>query len=258
MQSKTPDEQWEIDLDLRTRSNVPLRLVYSTNIECENRGIVVDAVSAFIGSSKVGYLKIELFPESSLQKYFPSGVLNYMSHFSGHMVLPYEQESTDIKTADLSTLQHVLKYLERNGITPARDFVLDDPKEFAPWFSKTILKGRWLAGHQKRYKEFLDFRLGKAFVAYSNTERPNHDFSEPTYSGNGIGTALYLAAALEIDRQGMRLRGSGLQSDSAQAIWQSFRNKGIVEMDEDRPYLSAPLIRSRLGIMLPSAPAFSI
>jgi hypothetical protein len=70
MQSKTPDQEWEIDLDLRTRSDIPLRLVYSTNIECENRGIVVDAVSAFIGPTKVGYLKVELFPEASLQRFF--------------------------------------------------------------------------------------------------------------------------------------------------------------------------------------------
>jgi hypothetical protein len=174
------------------------------------------------------------------------------------MVLPYKQESADIKTADLATLQHVLEYLMRNGISPARDFVLDDPKDFEPWFCKTILKGRWLAGHQKRYKEFLDFRLGRAFVAYANTERPNHDSTEPSWSGMGIGTALYLASALEMDRQGMKLRGSGLQSDSAQAVWRSFGKKGVVDMDGDRPYLSAELIRSRLGIMLPSSSALSI
>lgn len=258
MEAKEPDEVWDIDLDLRTCAGVPLRLVYSTNVEKENRGIVVDEICAFIGPSKVGYLKIELLPEASLKTFFPSGVLNYMCHFPGEMIFPYGQESTDIKTADLATLQYAVQYFERKGVPGARDLVLENPTDFEPWYHKNVVKTRWIDARLKRYKEFLEFRLGKAFVAYSNTERPNKDFGEPSFIRQGIGTALYLAAALEMERQGMKLRASGMQNDSSKGIWCSFEDRGIVVTDGQHRYLSAPLIRERLGIMLPSASAFSL
>lgn len=258
MDEKSPDKEWDIDLDLRTRSGEPLRLTYGTNVETENRGIVVDEITAFIGSLKVGYLKIELFPEASLLEFFPSGVLNYMSHFSGHLVFPYGSESTDIKTADLATLQHVVDFFSTGFTGYAPRITLKTEDEFEPWYRSEVLSKKWLKPQVDRFDDFISRRLNQAFVAYSNTESPNRQVYETSYSGKGIGTAMYIAAALELERQGMALRGSETFNEKAKALWATLGKMGVVEMVGASRYVSAPLIRDRLGIMLPPEPAFSL
>ncbi|TLX16657.1 hypothetical protein [Rhizobium sp. MHM7A] len=258
MQPKTPDHEWEIDLDLRTKAGERLRMSYGTNVEAENRGIIVDEVTAFIGQVKVGYLKIELLPEASLPKFFPSGVLNYMSHFSGNLVFPYGMDSTDIKTADLATLQHVVDYFSTGWTSHAPRIILENTAEFDPWYRKNVLSKKWLKPQVDRYDEFVNRRLNQAFVAYANTESPNKQVYETSYSGKGIGTAMYIAAAFELERQGMALRGSEVCNEKAQALWASLNEKGIVESVGNSRYVSAPMIRERLGITPPSEIALSL
>ena len=257
MDEKTADQEWEIDLDLMTRSGEPLRLTYRTNVETENRGIVVDEITAFIGSLKVGYLKIELFPEASIPKFFPSGVLNYLSHFSGHLVFPYRHESTDVKTADLKMLQHVVDFFSTGFTGYAPRIVLDNSDEFEPWYRRNVLSSKWFKPQVERFDNFISRRVNQAFVAYSNTESPNRQVYETSYSGKGIGTAMYIAAALEMERRGMALRGSETCNEKANALWLSLEGMGIVETVGTSRYVSAPLIKERLGIMLPSEPALS-
>lgn len=257
MQSKTPDHEWEIDLDLKTNTGERLRMTYGMNVETENRGIIVDEITAFIGPVKVGYLKIELLPEASLPKFFPSGVLNYMSHFSGHLVFPYGMESTDIKIADLATLQHVVDYFSTGFTGYAPRIILENTEEFDPWYRTNVLSKKWLKPQVDRYAEFVNRRLNQAFVAIANTESPNKQVYETSYSGKGIGTAMYIAAAFELERQGMALRGSGTCNEKAEALWASLKRKGIVDVIGTSRYVSAPLIRERLDITLPSEPAFS-
>jgi hypothetical protein len=257
MQPKTPDQEWEIDLDLHTKTGERLRMTYGTNVETENRGIIVDEITAFIGPVKVGYLKIELLPEASLSKFFPSGVLNFMSHFSGHLVFPYGMDSTDIKTADLATLQHVVDYFSTGWTGYAPRIILESTDEFDPWYRKNVLSKAWLKPQVDRYDEFVNCRLNQAFVAYANTASPNKQVCETSYSGKGIGTSLYIAAAFELERQGMSLRGSGTCNEKAEALWAALHKKGIVEVVGTSRYVSAPLIRERLDIKLPSEPALS-
>lgn len=258
MQAKAPDQEWEIGLDLRTRTGEPLRMTYGTNVEVENRGIIVDEITAFIGSVKVGYLKIELLPETSLPKFFPSGVLNYMAHFFGHMVFPYDMESTDIRTADLRTLQHVVDYFSTGWTARAPRVVLEDTSEFAPWHREHVLGKKWLQPQIDSFDQFIKHRLNQAFVAYSNTDSPNKKIGETSYSGKGIGTAMYIAAAFELERQGMTLRGSGTCNEKADALWASMNKAGIVDVVGSARYVSASKIRDRLGITLPYEPSFSI
>jgi hypothetical protein len=181
-----------------------------------------------------------------------------MQHFAGNFVFPNDLESTDIKNTDIETLRYAAQFLSRNYFAPMPENGIETTSDFLSFY-KTISKSKRFKSAQDAYKSFLDFRLDRAFVAYVNTIGAKHvEGFEDDNSRRGIGTALYIAGSLEMERQGMRLRASGVQSEQARSIWSSFEKRNLVEMDGDRRYISAPLIRENLGITLLSAPNFSI
>jgi hypothetical protein len=152
----------------------------------------------------------------------------------------------------------VVDYFSTGYTGYAPRLILETTDEFFPWYRKNILSKKWLKPQVERFDDFISRRLNQAFVAYSNTESPNRQVYETSYSGKGIGTAMYIAAALELERQGMALRGSETFNDKAKALWATLDRMGIVETVETSRYVSAAFIRERLGITLPSAPAFSL
>lgn len=248
MSSKKPDLEWDIDLDLHMRNGDPLKLVYGTNVETVNRGIVVDMVTAYRDDEKVGYLKIELFPTASVATFFPSGTLNYLAHFKGVDVFAYGEEATDIESADTATLQRIVDQFGSGWNARTTHVKLSDRSEFSAWFAG-LQKTRYWKEKSADYQEFLDRRVEQAFVAYSNTSDPNQtNRLDVDGARRGIGTALYIAAAMELEKQGKQLRASGTRNDKATALWNSLSKKGIVEVVGDDQYLSAPMIRRRLGI----------
>jgi hypothetical protein len=58
-------------------------------------------------------------------------------------------------------------------------------------------------------------------------DTPNIDYSkvDDSLKGSGYGSALYVYAARKLGQKGKRLRGSGIQTPAAQAVWKRFGEK---------------------------------
>lgn len=75
----------------------------------------------------------------------------------------------------------------------------------------------------ERFREERELWIGYfsvPFIAYSHVEEP--------YRRTGLGTAMYLEMAGRFAELGLPLRASGLQSDSAEALWASFVNSDTI------------------------------
>lgn len=70
----------------------------------------------------------------------------------------------------------------------------------------------------------------------SDHSEPTIDYSEvnPSLRGSGVGSALYIYGARMLARDGHRLRGSGVQSDSAQELWKRFAANEKLPMTKEK------------------------
>jgi len=80
------------------------------------------------------------------------------------------------------------------------------------------------------------------YVDYADLEEP--------LKGKGYGTALYVYASKRLAQNGQVLRGSGVQSEDAQALWERFgkkfpKNVSTVELDYEGRKQTAPILDFR-------------
>lgn len=254
---KEPDERWKIDLDLLTKDGRPIELNYATNVEIPNRGLIYDEITAFVDGDKAGYMRIEILPPESIENYYPSGVLNYINNFVGITVFGGVDDwykPTDVKTADMDTLNHVSYMLHAHGKV-SENTTFQSFGDFRNWSANVLEKTKWFKSCQNQFEEFCS-RKNDPMVSFASTDTPNKIPFEKSWEGLGIGRAMYIAMALELERRGLQLRRSAMASDSAMRLWQTFERDGITEPgpvvnDDTQPRLSADLIRMKLNIALP-------
>ena len=230
---KIPEREWTVELSLFTKDGKPILIKYKADVEHPNRGFITDKLEAYVDGELAGYLKIENVPFESLEKFYPSGPINYAAQIMGECdLLPYERDTADLKTCDLDTLNHVVAFFHRRSFTPSKARV-ENRAEFEDMFKKQIRKTSPYIRMDKAYRNFVDYRVDKPIVQFSNTEDPTQTFDpDRNFSGRGIGKALYIAAALELDTQGLTLRKSTLCSESAMALWNSLERDGLVRAGE--------------------------
>ena len=77
----------------------------------------------------------------------------------------------------------------------------------------------------KKYRTMISKNVQEA-LAYYSSEHPHVDFSEVDNEirGQGFGTAMYVYAAKRLAVENRVLRGSGLQSPEAEALWNRISN----------------------------------
>ncbi len=258
--SKAPDETWKIAIDLATKDGLPIDLYYNTNVEFPNRGYVCDEITAFVDGKTAGYLKVQNIPASNIPIFYPSGPLSYAFHIVGQSIFPYDIESQspiDIKTASLDILNSTLRRLQDYSVRTElpRDFQFSSRDEFDHWFKKVLMKSHWYKDTEKGFKRFCEFNVDKPFVAYASTRRPNRGLEEESFEGRGVARAMYIAMALELEKQGLMLRRSATLFAGAVRLWKSFQRDdvtvpGLVTEDGIQPILSPDKIRAKLGISL--------
>lgn len=261
MRDKEPDETWKVDLDFETKDGRAIEMHYSTNVEEKNRGLVCDEIVAYVGGERAGFIRTQNLPTESISRYYPSGPLNYVNNFDGIPLFGAMEDwhrATDIKTASLETLNSLVSTLRSYAIIfGVENFSTRD--DFKKWFDDDFKKSRWYKLKNKQFQDFCDDE-NKPFVIFASTDSPNRIYGEKSWEGLGIGRAMYLAMALELDKRGMALRRSSMSSDSAVRLWNSFERDGLtvpgkVVNGVMQPQLSADLIRERINLNLPQTSA---
>lgn len=262
MNQKEPDETWKVELELTTKDGRPIEMFYNTNVEGPNRGYICDEITAYVEGEVAGFLKVQNIPASILAKFYPSGALNHACQNRGISIFPYsvnEESPVDIKTADMDILNGLASYLQEYGHVPRRDS-FHSRDDFNHWFKTDLKKSRWYKDQVDDFKKFCDFNVDKPFVAYTSTRRPKRGLSEKSFEGMGVAKAMYIAMALELERQGLTLRRSETLFSGATHLWKRFEllalmvPGGQIE-DKIQPILSPDRIRELLNISLPSQPS---
>ncbi len=259
MRDKEPDETWPVDLGMMTKDGRHIDLVFSINVEEPNRGFVCDEIVAYVEGERAGFLRTMYVPSQSFQKFYPSGPLNYVNNIDGISLFDGQsdwREGTDLLNSDLTTINHFVSKLNIYRIV--YDLAPFDSKEaFLNWFQKDFMKSRWYTEKQKRFDEFCK-DVDQPIVSYSSTCTPNRKVYEKSWQGLGIGRALYIGMALELEKRGMALRRSSMASESATRLWNTFERDGVIEPGPlvnniMQPRLSPELIREKLDIALPTS-----
>lgn len=187
-----------------------LRFSFKENIEPENRGFIVDYISASINGEEVGYIKGEYIPEK-LAKFFYPTVFHYMKNIGGWGGL---KDVIDGKIPDYKSEEFwrsLIKYANWNwnyvnGSTPDLEARILDIKKIAREKSP-------------QFKKFLDWNVGKPKIGYIR-------ILNEINKRKGIATSLYVAAAKWYGKKGLALYASVLQQPAAKAVWEYMQSKG--------------------------------
>jgi hypothetical protein len=250
--NKTPANEWTVGQSLFTKDGAPIVITYKADVERPNRGFITDKLEAHVDGELAGYLKIENVPIESLNIFYPSGPINYAAQIQGKCVLPYRNETADLRTCDLATLNAIVSFFHRNEGSMVKAQV-ECREEFEELFDKHIRKTRAYRRMDEAYREFVSYRVDKPIVQFSNTENPAQSFdpSRRDFSRKGIGRALYIAAALELEARGLTLRKSTLCSDSAAALWGSLARDGLVTVrDGGRTEIDPQAVRATFDVAI--------
>lgn len=214
-----------------TNDGEPIGFQIEEDVERENRGWVIDKITAYVNGVPVGYLKVSHIPKENFKRYYKS-IYSFLDQIGGHYLIPREavqdrfHASRDFDYKTLSE-EHLRKLLY-NVVFRFKE--LDVPwnteKEYVANFPdrKSLLaKLKELEGILKnttKGKQFKEFKLYQS--------RPFIDFIRvyEEYRGQGIAEALYLVSTNWVNEsKGLNLHSSTLQSPEAQAVWKRLESK---------------------------------
>lgn len=216
-----------------------VRLDYEQDVEPENRGFVVDMITAYLNDRKIGYLKMMYVPKEKFHQFFPS-VLHYESVMSGRSYIPYRvtrdeslrfqhwmEYSEEIKREMLENILVSLRWHEQKK---ARTLPIE---KVEAWIRKFE---RQMADKKKGFKEFYSHTVNKPIVDFIHVDSgewvDDNKFGKSdereSMRRKGIGSLLYKAGAEWMKERGMRLYASGIQSSEAQAVWRKLIDQGKV------------------------------
>ncbi len=193
-----------------------MELIRTENIEKENRGWVVDKISAVKNGVELGYLKIEYIPDVEWNRWYKS-ILDFMVHIKGWCIGHRGPDVLGNLTTD--KVKNMAWYLWS--------------KEFEAYDNDLV---------QRLIKEVTDRYQGDflSFERYHrNSPHPSYVLVPKEHCRKGVGTKLYLEAARWMDEKGLEFRASELQSDEAKALWNSFGRKGLTKQKGKFLYLKA-------------------
>ena len=193
-------------------THLDIQFHYEENIGEENRGWVVDKLSAFIDGEEVGYLKIEYIPAAKWEKWYKSP-LDYMVHIHGWSVGQFG-------TPDVMGTMTVKKLKSMAWYFWHKEFPNIEPGPEMDHLVKKLERGVERK-YAKKLEEFKEYHFDAPKPAWIEVK--------PEFRRRGIGTALYLEASRQMRARGLTLRASTLQSGSAEGVWRSLLERGLAE-----------------------------
>ncbi len=245
------------------RDGAEISLKYIIDDQRLKPGCCCDAVRAYQNDELVGYLKFDYTTPTILDQQCPT-IWSYAQHYTGFCArnrevidLPLSEYSV-VDLADL--LKSISGYLRRafddvqfndrqkeimgqcryGGDVHVRRADRADLLDMVDQAEKSKLIQNNLMVARFNYLKFHS----KPFVAYANTTQNLHtrntdDIIRNENSGKGVASIMYRATSQWIAERGLAkgLYASGNQSDSAQALWKVFEERGWVTSYNGRKYL---------------------
>jgi GNAT superfamily N-acetyltransferase len=194
-----------------------MELVWQENICRENRGWIVDQVSAIIDGGIVGYLKVENIPLVEFHKWYGS-IFDYVDKIVGRS-FNCSNRAPDIKS--LLTKEDLIRANQswfHNDVDASKSF------EELLLETECLLKNRYL-------KEFSNFRKHHVDNPFPAFVRVN-----PEHRRKGIALVLYQEAARYYAKKGLVLRSSTCITKEAKTVWEKMESLGWVRWDKKHNY----------------------
>jgi len=184
-----------------------VELIWQENIYPENRGWVVDQLTAVIDGEEAAYLKVENIPLVEYNKWYKS-IFDYICRIGGHC-LSCSRDTIDIKSH--LTLDDLINLHHRYYVKPVY-------KNFDELFLETeaLVKNRY----EDQFDTFRKCHVDNPFPAYISVKRE--------YRRKGIALALYQEAAKHYAEKGLALRSSTCITKEAFSVWKKMESMGLV------------------------------
>lgn len=223
-----------IEGDWRTKAGETIQLVWHEDTERENRGWIVHQMSAIVQGQLVGYLKVSFIPEERRKKYYPD-VASYLTQVKGTHGLTHEDPRERLRyySTQCETWHN---WLSREDVDAMSEG--ERAERLARYTAQVEEK------HRDAFAAFVHFHVDKPLVDYV--------YIDPAWRRQRIALALYQATAERLNRAGLDLYASGVQSDDARMIWAHIRSTselGEYVQDVDEP---GPRKKKRQRIRLSS------
>lgn len=207
-------------------------------------GWIVELIEAHTESGPAGYLKLSFIPESEMERWYPNAwkwVIREKGRYGRMRTLidtPEEEWTRDDIQQALDSCDDWQPYNTARALKEQRKAASDEE-----------LRDLWQQRRQKieqenqaDYQRFRAFHMNRPLIdfirVYDEEEWLIHDggrqkeLKEPLgYSSKrqGIATLLYETGAVWMHNRGMSMHASGNQSESAQSVWEGFREQGLVK-----------------------------
>jgi hypothetical protein len=191
------------------------------------KGYVVRRVDAYVAGLHAGYLKMSYVPAERVPEVFPT--VWHWFRFRGCIFNPEVLADTWLRAHHANYVPDSLAGQGVSYLGLTKDMIPDEDTMRADLATLADKPFRCL-GYETPNETFAHFQqhsVDYAFVDYIKVFQGKHRFGQegPCPEGflrQGVGTALYNEGARWLaERFGLPLHGSGLQSDDAQATWQT-------------------------------------
>jgi hypothetical protein len=257
----------EPDLTAVTNRGLEIDLYFYEDYEGDdNRGFIAHYIQAFQSDRRgsdddhaIAYMCMNYVPQARFDAHCPD-IFAFLSKFHGKHGLPADMDRS------CSSPRPHWKYLDRDSLELLCD--------------RIELSRNWLAPSGKRTDHTRDqllteagdlewwairkFRDDHAEFVRHQIDRPKVDYirvvDEPlSYRGMGVSTTLYMAGALWMERFGLFLHASTLQSPEAIRAWDALGRRGWVRPvgDGSRRVLDSGAVREAIQLGEPGCPQFT-
>jgi len=193
---------------------------YAENVAQENRGWIVDKVTATFNGQEAGYLKIGYIPKKNFEEFYPS-IIDYMDRIEGWWLG---------KKKD-GILQYVRRILTHYDMDLLNKIDRDKERYDEKWAEELfpILEKEIYHKYKKKFLVFKEYWVDKPLVDYINVEIK--------YWDTGIGYGLYIAGAKWMAEKNMVLYASTTQSPRAKNVWIKMEKLGKMPIKREQgPY----------------------
>jgi GNAT superfamily N-acetyltransferase len=190
-----------------------MEFVWQENICGENRGWIVDQVSAIIDGEIIGYLKVENIPLVEFRKWYGS-IFDYVDKIVGRS-FNCSSRIPDIKS-----------FLTKKDLIRANQSWFYNDVDASKSFEELLLGTERLLKdiYQKEFSNFRKHHVDNPFPAFIRVN--------PGHRRKGIALALYQEAARYYAEKGLILRSSTCITKEAKAVWKKMESLGWVRRDK--------------------------
>lgn len=221
----------EIINEYKTKLGQEITFTFDKDIESENRGWIVDKITAYVEGLSAGYIKIENIPQEQFENYYPT-IFNFMAQIAGMgNILPLNKRHLHYNELTDDELDKLIKSI--GGIYSKYS---DYWNEYIPVPENRDQKLELISDMEKnldltreKFDKFVENTVDKPLVAYISVEEE--------FQRNRIAIALYFTAADWLKKQGLKLYASGNQTGSSKTVWDYMEKHFDVAYDGNRRYL---------------------